>query len=81
MPKGGKHGEEISPNDGIKTDMKKTRNMKNLKTIKRNNKVFQALNLPTICNLNPRSVYNKCDEFHTFVKEEEVDLLLMSESC
>ena len=41
---------------------------------------MQALSLPTICNMNPRSVYNKVEEFHTFVEEEEVDLLLMSES-
>ena len=56
------------------------RKNENLRTIKRNNKVIQALNLPTICNLNPRSVYNKVDEFHTFVEEESIDLLLMSES-
>ena len=48
--------------------------------IKRNNKLTQALDLPTICNLNPRSVYNKVDEFHTFVEQESVDLLFMSES-
>ena len=30
--------------------------------------------------MNPRSVYNKLNEFHEFVKEEEVDLLFMSES-
>ena len=30
--------------------------------------------------MNPRSVYNKVDEFHAFVEEEEVDLLFMSES-
>ena len=30
--------------------------------------------------MNPRSVYNKINEFHTFVKEEEIDLLFMSES-
>ena len=40
----------------------------------------QALSLPTLCNMNPRSVYNKLDEFHTFVKEEEVDVLFISES-
>ena len=27
-----------------------------------------------------KSVYKKAEEFHTFVKEEEVDLLFMSES-
>ena len=30
--------------------------------------------------MNPRSVYNKINEFHTFVQEEQVDLLFMSES-
>ena len=51
-----------------------------MKTVKRNNKFLQALELPVIANLNPRSVYNKVDEFHAFVKEEEVDILFMSES-
>ena len=54
--------------------------MKNLKVIKRSNKCMQALSLLKLCNMNPRSVYNKADEFHTFVEQEEVDLLLMSES-
>ena len=53
---------------------------RNVKTVKRNNKFLQALELPVIANLNPRSVYNKVDEFHAFVKEEEVDILFMSES-
>ena len=48
--------------------------------IKENNKLYQALNLPILCNMNPRSVYNKVDEFHEFVNEEEIDLLFMSES-
>ena len=30
--------------------------------------------------MNPRSVYNKQEEFHTFVKEEEVDVVFLSES-
>ena len=51
-----------------------------MKIIKRNDKVTQVLNLPNICNLNPRSVYNKVEEFHTFVEQEEIDLLFMSES-
>ena len=53
---------------------------RNLKTIKRSNKTLQALELPTIVNLNPRSVYNKIDEFHTLVSELEADLIFMSES-
>jgi hypothetical protein len=52
----------------------------NLKTIKRSNKCLQALELPTMINLNPRSVYNKQNEFHTLVSELNVDLICMSES-
>ena len=43
--------------------------MKNLTVIKRSNKVCEALNLPKVLNLNPRSIYNKIDEFATFVTE------------
>ena len=49
-------------------------------TIKRSNKLLNALDLPTIINLNPRSVYNKVDEFHTLVEEEKADVVFMSES-
>ena len=42
-------------------------NKTNLKTIKRSNKLMQELNLPTVMNLNPRSIYNKAAEFHNFV--------------
>ena len=52
----------------------------NLVVVRRSNKVFQALSLPRVLNLNPRSIYNKIDEFVEFVKEEEVDLICMSES-
>ena len=38
------------------------------------------MSIPVICNLNPRSVYNKIDEFHKFVNSEEIDLVFMSES-
>ena len=54
--------------------------MNNLITIKRSNKPIQALNLPTIANINPRSVYNKVNEFHTFIEQEDVDVVFMSES-
>ena len=53
---------------------------KNLHVIRRSNKVGQALNLPNVLNLNPRSIYNKIDEFTTFVTEEEIDLVCLSES-
>jgi hypothetical protein len=52
----------------------------NLKNIKKSNKLLQALNLPTIMNVNPRSIYNKVTEFHTFVEEHSIDCVFMSES-
>jgi hypothetical protein len=58
----------------------KVQNKTNLKTIKRSNKLMQALNLPTVMNVNPRSVYNKAAEFHDFVEEELIDCIFMSES-
>ena len=48
--------------------------------VKRSNKVLEAIELPIVLNVNPRSVYNKVEEFHTLVKELEVDLVMMSES-
>ena len=53
---------------------------RNFTVIKRSNKLEQALNLPKILNLNPRSIYNKAGEFVSFVKEEQIDLITMSES-
>ena len=50
----------------------KTRNLRqprNVRAIKRSNNTLQALDLPTVINLNPRSVYNKVDEFHSLVTE------------
>ena len=38
------------------------------------------MSLPTLCNLNPRSIYNKLNEFHNFVKEEMVELIFLTES-
>ena len=61
--------------------MRKKKNIyKNLKTINRSNKICQALILPKVLNINPRSIYNKKDEFVTFVKEEKVQLICISES-
>ena len=59
---------------------KKRENYKNLIVIKPSNKLIQALSLPKVLNINPRSIYNKHVEFVTFVKEEIVDLICMSES-
>ena len=55
--------------------MRNAYKVRNLTVVKRSNKVGQALSLPKILNCNPRSIYNKTEEFSTFVKEEQVDLL------
>ena len=41
---------------------------------------MQTINLPKLANINPRSIYNKVSEFETFVKQEEIDIVLMSEA-
>ena len=48
--------------------------------MKPSNKIEQAIVLPKVLNINPRSIYNKCEEFLTFVNEEVLDLICMSES-
>ena len=69
-----RHGEEVRRDNDIKI------NAKNVIKIKNARKIQEALDLPTLCNLNPRSIYNKIDEFHEFVKQESVHLIFMSES-
>ena len=67
------YGEKNAGTDEVKKNQKIQKLKKN-----KTSKTDQALSLPTLCNMNPRSVYNKVDEFHAFVEEEEVDLLFMS---
>ena len=59
---------------------KKQSRFQNLITVKRSDKICHALSLPKVLNLNPRSLYNKIEQFVTFVKEEEVTLTCISES-
>ena len=70
QPEAGSHGTKNVPNNKLR----------NLTAVKRSNKPMEALDLPIIANINPRSVYNKVNEFNTFVEEEEVDVTFMSES-
>ena len=51
-----------------------------LKTIKRSNKISEASNLPTVINLNPRSLYQKVDEFKTLIEQTEAGVCCISES-
>ena len=61
-------------------EQRKSKHAKTLTVVKRSNKVFQALNLPKVLNLNPRSAMNKVDEIKTFIKEETIDVAFLSES-
>ena len=79
LSKDAKYGKENARTYGL-SQPHANQKSKNIQVIGKSNKFMQALSLPIICNMNPRSVYNKVEEFHTFVEEEEVDLLLMSES-
>ena len=53
------HDRPDQPNYSIKPGNSRKRN---LITIKRSNKLLEASNLPTVINLNPRSLYNKQNE-------------------
>ena len=49
-------------------------------TIKRSNKLLAAVQLPVVVNLNPRSIYNKREEFKTMMNQLDCSLCFMSES-
>ena len=51
-----------------------------IKTLKRNNVVLQAIELPVVMNINPRSIYNKADEFKLLLDQYEADVVCISES-
>ena len=50
------------------------------RVIRRNNLVLQSINLPVIINLNPRSVYNKTEEFSLLLEQYSADVICVSES-
>ena len=51
-----------------------------IKVIRRNNLVLQSINLPVILNINPRSVYNKAEEFSLLIEQYSADVICVSES-
>ena len=53
---------------------------RNIVTVKRNNKVVEASRLPVVLNLNPRSLYNKAEEFCTLIEQTEAGVCCISES-
>ena len=50
------------------------------KTLIRNNLVLQSIELPIVMNLNPRSIYNKGEDFRLLLDQYSVDCVTMSES-
>ena len=55
-------------------------NQNNLVTIKRSNKLVEASNLPIVLALNPRSLYNKSNEFISLIDQTEAGLCFVSET-
>ena len=56
------------------------RESKSLVRIRRSNKLLEAVQLPVVINLNPRSIYNKVDEFKTMIEQLNCTLCFISES-
>ena len=50
------------------------------KTIRRNNIVLQSMELPVVMNLNPRSIYNKTEDFYVLLEQYQADVVCISES-
>ena len=58
-----------------------TRGSSSITVIKYNSKkVLTASKLPVVVNLNPRSIYNKKEEFKIMMEQLDVDICFMSES-
>ena len=49
-------------------------------TVRRNNLIMQAISLPVVININPRSIYNKSEEFSLLLEQYNADVICMSES-
>ena len=51
-----------------------------IQVMKESHKVTQALHLPKVWNLNPRSAMNKTEEISIFIEEEDIDIAFISQS-
>ena len=51
-----------------------------LQTIRRNNDILQSMELPVVMNINPRSIYNKKDEFLELLDQYSAQVITISES-
>ena len=50
------------------------------RVIRRNNIILQSVCLPTVMNINPRSIYNKSDELPLLLEQYNGDIICMSET-
>ena len=53
---------------------------KNGKTASLSKKIICALDLPTVANINPRSIYEKKNQLCTLIKEYSIDCTFLSET-
>ena len=61
-------------------ELRTGKKIKSLTVIKRNRNITQALTLPKVLNLNPRSAMNKLEHIKVFIEEEDIDVTFISES-
>ena len=52
----------------------------NINESKKPRNIVQALHLPKLLNLNPRSAMNKIDSITRFIEEENIDVVFISET-
>ena len=76
MPENGDHGKDIRISDEVEQSKENKIDKNRIKQTR----ISQALELPVLCNINPRSAYNKQNELCDFIKEEQCDLIFISES-
>ena len=72
--------EKLKKKINLFREHRSSKHKRNLIVVKRLNNVCQALSLPKVMNLNPRSAMNKIEELKTFIKEENIDVSFISES-
>ena len=51
-----------------------------LRPVRRNNHILESVKLPTVMNINPRSLYNKTEDFKLILDQYEADVVCVSES-
>ena len=51
-----------------------------LKSVKRRNLILDSIQLPVVMNINPRSIYNKTEDFKLLLDQYDADVVCMSES-